>query len=145
MRQAAGLEEVNVRVDVARQDEFAVTIDRLRVFRDRSGLFFSQRRNAIALNYEDRVWNDAAGFGINDGAAGENNFLRVKLGREQKQGCGKNGATHGGRISNAESNDKARAFHPQNQGMPRAARSWENPLLASLSETGVLSRVSRFV
>jgi hypothetical protein len=73
--QISRLKEVNVRVDVTGENEFADATD---LFPKRGSILFAHRDplNLVAINNDRRVRQDFAVSRINDGRADERNFLR---------------------------------------------------------------------
>jgi hypothetical protein len=87
---SARLEKVNVRVGITRKDEFAVAIDHAgAASRGR----MADIDDVIAFENDVGVGQDVAERGIDDGPAGKNNFLRVKLRSDEKQ-SGKDEGAH---------------------------------------------------
>ena len=80
---------MDMRVDVARQNEFAFAVDdRSPSFGPHEALRFTNFRDTISVDQNYRVVDDLIAIRIDERSAGERDFLRAHGAREDQQDKG---------------------------------------------------------
>src|SRR5207248_7670387 len=77
------LEEMHMRIDVARQNEFAVALDPAGADWDTAFLAAGDALDFVTVNYDNGVLNNLAVRRVNRGAADQGNFLSERAGRKR--------------------------------------------------------------
>jgi hypothetical protein len=93
----AGLKEVDVRVDVTRQNELPFRINDAVAFPGDVGLALDDGADAIAFDFDRAIRDDLSGAGIDNGAVDDKHGAR--------------GSGESGRSEPAEESEKEKTFH----------------------------------
>src|SRR6266480_6720906 len=93
------LEEMHMRVDVARQNEFAVTLDPAGADWDTAFFAAGDALDFVAINYDNGVLNNLAVRRVNHGTADQGNFLSERTGRQRRADKESSNSIHKPRLS----------------------------------------------
>src|SRR6266568_6654779 len=93
------LEEMHMRIDITRKDEFSIALDPAGTHRDTALLAAGDALDFVAINYENGVLDNLAVRRVNHGAADQGNFLSERTGREGRADKESSNSIHKPRVS----------------------------------------------